>query len=421
MNGIRVFVQRLRNNAFVKNTLTLMTGTSLGQLITILVSPLLTRLYSPVEMGVLGLYLSIASILSIVAGGRYEFAIMVPTRTKEALSIVRLSLLITTGYTLLLVGVIGSGYLAFPMIEVWALAIPLTVFLNGCYQSLNYWNNRQKLYKAMATSRFLKAFGMSGVQASTFPFGIAGLIGGYMIGQLLAVLRLLIRHTKSITSYSKGEWHRIGDLAVQYKDYPLKSSIGGLLNTVATQFPIVLLGFYFSPATVGFFALNQRVLSLPMSFIGSAIAQVFFEKATEADRKETLRPLFVKAFWTLVSVSAFPLLIIVLFGETLFVWVFGSSWAVAGQMSQIFAPYFFVRFIFSSMSLLLMVKRAFRVEITFNLLLLFTQVGSIVWGAWFFDDMMSVIQLLSFTGILAYLYLGFQLFRLSTGHSRRDT
>ena len=54
---------------FSRNVLTLMTGTTIAQAIPIAISPILTRIYSSEDFGMSALYMSIASILSVVATG----------------------------------------------------------------------------------------------------------------------------------------------------------------------------------------------------------------------------------------------------------------------------------------------------------------------------------------------------------------
>jgi O-antigen/teichoic acid export membrane protein len=80
---------------FAKNVLTLMTGTTIAQAIPIAISPILTRIYTPEDFGVFALYMSLASIISVVATGRYELAIMLPKKDDDAINIVALSTLIS--------------------------------------------------------------------------------------------------------------------------------------------------------------------------------------------------------------------------------------------------------------------------------------------------------------------------------------
>jgi O-antigen/teichoic acid export membrane protein len=57
---------------FSRNVLTLMTGTTIAQAIPIAISPILTRIYTPEDFGMFALYMSTASLFSVIATGRYE-------------------------------------------------------------------------------------------------------------------------------------------------------------------------------------------------------------------------------------------------------------------------------------------------------------------------------------------------------------
>lgn len=83
---------KLLQSNYLKNITTLMVGTTIAQLVPILISPLLTRLYSPDNFGQVALIMSISSILTVFATCRYEMAIILPKETKDALSLVMLIL-----------------------------------------------------------------------------------------------------------------------------------------------------------------------------------------------------------------------------------------------------------------------------------------------------------------------------------------
>ena len=78
INFDNISLSSLRNSPFVKNVISLMTGTTAAQAIPILISPILTRLYKPEEFGAFALYMAIASVLSVVVSGRYELAVILP-------------------------------------------------------------------------------------------------------------------------------------------------------------------------------------------------------------------------------------------------------------------------------------------------------------------------------------------------------
>ena len=77
----------LPKGEFSRNVLTLMTGTSIAQAIPIAISPILTRIYTPEDFGVFALYMAIATVVSVIATGRYETAIMLPKKDSEAINL----------------------------------------------------------------------------------------------------------------------------------------------------------------------------------------------------------------------------------------------------------------------------------------------------------------------------------------------
>ena len=78
---------------FSLNIMTLMLGTTVAQAIPIIISPILTRIYSPEEFGLLILFMSIVSILSVIVSLRYERAIIQPLDDEDAISLVVISIL----------------------------------------------------------------------------------------------------------------------------------------------------------------------------------------------------------------------------------------------------------------------------------------------------------------------------------------
>ncbi len=182
-------INRLKpKSEFSRNVLTLMTGTTIAQAIPIAISPILTRLYSPSEFGIFALYMSIASLLSVIATGRYELAIMLPKKKTDALNIVILSLVITITisiFAFLIVFFFNEEItilLENKNISNWLYFIPITVLFTGIYQSFNYWNSKQKQYKLIATTKVIQS---TTTGTSNLSFGFAGYtFGGMILGGL---------------------------------------------------------------------------------------------------------------------------------------------------------------------------------------------------------------------------------------------
>ena len=124
-------IKRLKpRSEFSRNVLTLLTGTTIAQAIPIAVTPILTRLYTPEEFGLLALFIAITAILGSISNGRYELAIMLPHSDEDAINIAALALLITIVFSIILLvpAVLINAQIAELLgttdIKVWIYLIP---------------------------------------------------------------------------------------------------------------------------------------------------------------------------------------------------------------------------------------------------------------------------------------------------------
>jgi len=73
----------------------MMSGTGFAHLLGIAVLPVLTRIYTPEEMGVYATFLSMVMICYCVASFRYEYATLIPKSLSAANNITILSISLT--------------------------------------------------------------------------------------------------------------------------------------------------------------------------------------------------------------------------------------------------------------------------------------------------------------------------------------
>jgi O-antigen/teichoic acid export membrane protein len=195
----------------------------------------------------------------------------------------------------------------------------------------------------------------------------------------------------------------------RHKKFPIYGTWSALLNTVSQQLPALLLAFYFSPKIVGFYALGQAVLSMPMSLVGGAVSQVFFQKASDAhNRTGNLSKVVDEVFNRLVSLGIFPILLLTLIGEDLFIVAFGARWAEAGVYMQILGLWIFFQFISSPISTLFAVLEKQNYGLFFNGVLLGTRAASLIIGG-MTGDVRFTLFLVASTGIACYGFLCFWL------------
>src|ERR1700738_4276204 len=78
----------LTRRPFLRNVAIMLTGSVAGQLVSVLLSPILTRIYSPQQFGILSVYMAILTMLVVVASLRYEIALTLATSEEEAINLV---------------------------------------------------------------------------------------------------------------------------------------------------------------------------------------------------------------------------------------------------------------------------------------------------------------------------------------------
>jgi O-antigen/teichoic acid export membrane protein len=162
------------------------------------------------------------------------------------------------------------------------------------------------------------------------------------------------------------------------------------------------LAYYFSPKVVGFFAFATTVVSLPMDIVGQAVAQVFFQKASEVQHHNGELPKLVEGiFKKLVSIGLYPILMLTIIGKDVFVVLFGVRWAEAGVYVQLLGLMVFFRFISSPMSTLFSVLGKQGSGLIVNVLLFVSWCVSLIIGG-MTGNIKFTLFLYSLSGIAIY-------------------
>ena len=416
-------IQRLKSKSeFSRHVLKLMVGTTIAQAIPIAISPILTRMYTPEDFGLLALFVAIISIFGSIANGRYELAIMLPDKDEDAINIFALGFIITSSISLFLfiLVVLFNEYLVIILgneeIRFWLYFVPIAVFLMGLWNILNYFNNRRKNYKDIANATIVKSIITVVIQLSVglLKQGATGLISGQIISQLFANTKLAKNIIKDKILISKISKVKIIALAKRYKDFPKYSMWAILANTLSTHLINILISTFYSVATLGFYSLVQRVLGVPSSLVGGAIGQVFFQEATK-EKQQTGRA--INSFNStikkllIIGLPSFGILFFIV--EDLFAFVFGESWRIAGSYAQIVMPLFFIRFVVSSLTVVNSIFEKQKISLVWQILLLILALLSLYIGSIYFVDFESYLMLFTVIISIHYLVLYFILFRVS--------
>jgi len=401
---------------FSRNVLTLMTGTTIAQSISIAISPILTRIYTPEDFGVFALYMSIASIIAVMATGRYELAIMLPKKDEDAINIVVLSIVISffvsfiSFLTVFIFNLQITNFLGNPEISNWLYLIPITVLLTGIYQSLNYWSNRKKKYKRLATNKVIQSATTSSgnLGMGFFGYGNSGLILGGVFGQSIATLILGSIVYRKDKSHMKNIYKlKILALLKKYIDLPKINLPHAFLNVLSSNFPIILINYFFQNVATGFYSLANRVLLSPMNIVTGSYGQVFFQKISKlasSHNKSKEEIVFVKGTISKLLVYSFPIFFaFFVFSPQIFSIIFGESWKISGEYAQVLVPMLYVRFTGSIVSSIVIVYNKQKKALIIEIVNTFIRVCSLVIGG-LMDNILLGLILFSISSTLITSY-----------------
>lgn len=401
--------QLLPNNRFARSVSVLAGGTAAGQLIVIAASPILTRLYTPEDFGLLAVYAGILGILGVIANLRYQLAIPLPDSDEDAASIAALSLLVVVLITVLaaiavwLFGAELVHLLNTPALETYLWLVPVGIFLVGIYQTLQYWALRTKLFSIIAKTKMVQSASVAGIQIIGAALGPVALLGGRTLGQA-AVNLSLWKGIKSTLPAQGGSVNvkSILAMALKFKQFPLFSSWAGLLNASGSQVPPLFFAALFGPAAAGGYMLAQRVINMPLSVIGAAIADAFLPSSIDALREKRLGRHVASLFLALASLILPGATLLFFIAPGIFGVVFGEEWYLAGEIVRWLSPMLAIQFLISPVSRIFVTLERQGLALSLQASLFALRIGALLLAFLVNLSLLDAVKIFSLASALGY-------------------
>jgi O-antigen/teichoic acid export membrane protein len=423
MRLIDPIIKRIKDSELIQNILTLSFGSVISQLIPVLASLILARLYSPDDYGDWGVFNSYASILLILACGRYDLAILRPKRNIDGLNIAYLSAIIAVilcvfiFFILLIADLFNWTIICSIRGRYW---LPINVFIGALILIYTSYANRYEKYKLIAKSSIVQHFAQDIIRIilgglKLFP---NGLIIGAAIGNMGAFFNL--HKTLKIfniniikRSFSK---NKIKYLALTYKDFFIYGLPSGLLNIMSTSVPVILISYLFSTYYTGHFSMAVHLLYLPMAFTGNAMSKIYYKKVCmwEKEKISTLSfNMFKFSYWT----GIIPVILLIFTGDKLFSLILGDKWETAGIFSIYLSLWLWATFCFSPLSTIYMAIDKQEISMIINSVNFLGRISAIIMGKYLTDSIFltvilyGVVNLLlrALDGIVIWKYTGMRM------------
>lgn len=333
-------LEKYKNHSLLINTAKLSFGNLLMYVLPIIVTPILSRLYSPASFGEWGVFSSI-TIFTIVLFLSLENAI-VKAEEDEIPQMIIICLIIGTLLSALFIIIIKN-------LESWGLlktlgsnsnTIFLIYFIAYILYSLSYnLNNRYAQYTTLALANTIQ-----GGSQALFRIALAyiiltsasGLILGTTIAECLTAFFLSIMIFPKIRKYKwrKCTFNKLKQIFLKYRNFPLYDAPANLLAFSALSLPTIILAIYYSKSEIGCLSIIFQLLLMPMSLIGTAIGKVYYQELSiNANDKDKTKEATNSILRIITIISILPLLFICCGGDKLIVYFLGKEWQTAGNIA----------------------------------------------------------------------------------------
>jgi O-antigen/teichoic acid export membrane protein len=374
----RRFDRWLPHGGLARSVSILAGGTALAQGLAIMVSPILTRIYRPSDFGALQIFISLMLFALVAAAGRYELAVLLPEDEQSAIDVLAVAVLCVCLTTIFSTGIVVICHyhwiLPSSMFVMHGLLwlLPLSICGGGLYQVMNYWAMRRDNYTQIAQSKFTQAGAQIVTQLGIglFVHGPFGLLMGDSVGRITGSGRFLRDLWRNYPEKLRAiRLSRMMRLAIRYRDYPLVSMWGALINASVGALPALFLAQYYGAQGTGWFALVSRVLGVPAALIGLSIAQVYVSEAAKLSRSDPKRLmyLFLKTARHMIYLGLAPCVTFTILAPWIFQFIFGHAWREAGVYARYLAFMFYASFIDAPVTMTLNILERQRAQFAWDL------------------------------------------------------
>ena len=398
----------------LRNVLAIASGAMVGRAMVFAAAPVISRIYSPDDFGLLATFAAFLALLVAAASLRYEWAIPLAQDQSEARNLLVLgaSLVVAiglvTGMVVLLAGPQIADLVGAPDVAPYLWLLPLGILGGGLYKLLNFWAVRAEEYQAIGRTRVTRGFGQITTQIAVGAAGITpgGLMVGYLVGQTWGVGTLGRLTLRNSTAKWRGvTWGSLKRSAGRHRKFPIFALPASILNVGATSLPALFMVAIYSPKVAGFLFFALRTMRVPFELIARAVGQVYHGEVSKIARTKGagVSSLLGRFTTRLLLVGAAPAALLIFAGPALFEFVFGQEWRVAGQYARFLAPSFLAQFVVVPVSQTANTLGSQRAQLVVDLFRMLALAGVFVFAAVVTISPGVTVLAYSLTAVVAYL------------------
>ena len=369
---------------FTQNILTMISGVFLGQVIIMLSTPIISRIFLPETIGEYDLIISSGAIIIVILGLGLMTAIMIPKEDDESNAIcyiLKYSCMFIGLIIFVLLCLISPWFTLFSVKNGYILKLFfmfLYIFSYMLSQIYYAAANRKGLYRALFLNSL--TYSIFNVLFSCLlgflGFGVYGYISGTILGNIARMIQIRF----SVNPFAKKyDLNYMKEVFTKYRHFTKYQMPANLLNSITVQVPLQLIAFYFGGTALGHFSMANKIINLPNTFIATPVNRVYYQTATKMyNNNQDVGTFSFKMIQKNIQLAIIPVILLMLFGEELFSFFLGSNWHTAGIFASTLVLSSLMQFCGSCLSNNYMIIRKPQLNLYLSLLSLVLNISIIV-------------------------------------------
>ncbi|HHR6620765.1 type 8 capsular polysaccharide synthesis protein Cap8K [Staphylococcus aureus] len=394
----------MRLNKFIGDSFLMILSSGIAQVILIITTPIITRLYSPTEFGEFTIFSNIAMILIPIINARYDLLIVNTKNDRSANILSQISFLISLLILLILIPIFAISAWLYPNFILDFIFIIIMLFLVSLTNIFTNYLNKERKYKVLSLINVFRAGSMALLQIifGLLALGSLGLIIGFSLSYIAGITLGYKTFKKHFNIVRDKEETKA--LFLENKNQLVYSTPSILLNSLSFSVVVLFIGILYTNTEVGIYGMAIRVLGIPVTIISLGLSKIFMQQANDYYIEHgNFRNLLLKFSSILVIVSIILYVPLYLFSEELVNILLGHSWVDAITVIKIVIPLFVIRLIVSTVSLSVIVLQKQQLELILQALFLIGTTVTFVISKMFNLTFLNFVSINTVVLIVSYM------------------
>ena len=327
---------------------TLLSGRLISQMILIVSTPILTRLFAPEDFGVITLVGSLTQIPAILLMGRLDQALPQSRTDKEAGHLFTLSLgiAICIVFLCLCIAIFTGPWLSHRYQQPLLTPLLLTAIILLCPQALSQlgkqWAAYRERHAITASADVVFTVARRGTPIPLY-FMCGGTPWALLTGQALGVCAsaclFMSKLWGDIRHHLSTDLQGLRTTLRTYLSFSLYLSGASLFDLLAWSLLSVIIGDLFGVAAIGWFGQAHALLLLPTSLLNQAASNVFYPRLAKArSNPAELRALLKRMMNLSLDLCLYPFMALLPLAPSLWELLLGDAFKTSGDIAQVLIP-----------------------------------------------------------------------------------